>query len=92
MPMTDVDFEARLSAIELRNRRVEENKKWEMSWIRRGSVAILTYASIVCYHIAIGADNIFIISVVPVLGFIASTLSLQFIRSLFDKRKHEAKQ
>ncbi len=81
------NYEARLSAIEERNKRVDANKRWETSWVRRGSIALLTYLTIVAYHIAIGADRIWIISAVPVLGFLLSTLSLHFIRTRFEKNE-----
>ena len=84
--MEPTDFEARLAKIEIRNMRVESNKKWETSILRRGSIAILTYVSVVSYHLAIGAKNIIVISAVPVLGFMLSTMSFQFIRRQFEKR------
>ncbi|MFN8015487.1 MAG: hypothetical protein U0R17_02615 [Acidimicrobiia bacterium] len=82
-------LEARITSIEERNVRVEKNKIWETSPVRRISIALLTYTSIVCYHLAIGAKNVFVISAVPVVGFILSTLSLGFIRNIFEKRKNE---
>ena len=84
--MNEKDFESRILQIEERNKRVDGNKRWETSWVRRGSIAFLTYVSVVVNHIAIGAKNVFVISAVPVMGFVLSTLSLQFIRSLFEKR------
>ena len=81
------EIDSRLQDIESRNKRVENNKSWELSWIRRVAIALLTYFTIVVYHLLIGADNAFVISLVPVLGFVLSTLSLQFIRQQFEKRK-----
>lgn len=80
------DIEQRIEAIEERNKHVEKNKAWEISIVRRVSIAILTYGTVVAYHIIIGADNVFIISLVPVIGFLLSTLSLQFIRNRFEKK------
>jgi len=77
-------FEKRLLEIETRNKRVEENKAWETSWIRRISIAVLTYTTIVIYHIFIDADHPFLVSLVPVFGFIISTMSLKFIRKIFE--------
>jgi hypothetical protein len=86
--MTD-EFHQRLEAIEKRNARVESNKAWETSWLRRGTIALLTYITVVIYHLSIGAHNVLIISLVPVIGFVVSTLSLQIIRSRFDKYRGE---
>ena len=80
-----MDLEERITALEARNQKVESNKRWETSFVRRASIAVLTYIVVVIYHIAIEADRVFIISLVPVMGFLLSTLSLQFIRSKFDR-------
>lgn len=79
-----MDTEQRLVALEDRNKKVDSNKRWETSAVRRISIAVLTYIVVVVYHLFIGADRVFIISLVPVMGFLLSTLSLQFIRSKFD--------
>lgn len=78
--------EQRLDVIESRNKRVDGNKNWETSWVRRISIFILTYLTVVVYHVIIDADRIFIISLVPSIGFLLSTLSLQFIRNYVEKR------
>lgn len=85
--MEPKEIEIRLIEIETRNKRVESNKRWETSYTRRGSIAVLTYVSIVCYHLIIGAKNVMLVSAVQVLGFILATLSLQVIRSLFEKNE-----
>lgn len=81
-----MEIEERIAALEARNIKVDSNKKWETSTIRRVSIAILTYIVIVIYHLLIGAKNVYIISAVPVMGFLLSTLSLQIIRSLFERK------
>ncbi|MBP9116257.1 MAG: hypothetical protein KBF89_07950 [Acidimicrobiia bacterium] len=78
-------LENRIAKLELRNKMVESNKRWETSFIRRISIATLTYFVILAYHVIIGAKNMWIISAVPVLGFVISTLSLQYIRKVFDQ-------
>ena len=82
-----MEIEKRLEALEVRNIKVESNKQWETSIVRRASIAILTYIVVVIYHLFIDADRVFIISLVPVMGFLISTLSLQFIRSKFDAKR-----
>ena len=78
-------LENRIAKLELRNKMVESNKRWETSFIRRISIATLTYFVILAYHVIIGAKNMWIISAVPVLGFVISTLSLQYIRKVCDQ-------
>ena len=82
-------IEERIESIEKRNAQVESNKSWETSWVRKISIAILTYITVVVYHLIIDAENPLIVSIVPVIGFLLSTLSLQFIRKRFESNKGE---
>jgi len=78
-------LEERIAAIENRNQRVELDKKWETSWIRRLSIATLTYLVVVGYLFVIGNDRPFINAIVPPVGFILSTLVMKQIRRLWQK-------
>lgn len=77
--------EERLAAIEARNQRVELDKAWEVSWARRLSVGLLTYAVVVAYLLAIQNDKPFVNGAVPVVGYLLSTLVLRQIRSMWQK-------
>ena len=79
------DFESRLKAIEDRNARVELDKKWETSWVRRLSIAALTYFVVVGYLFVIGNDRPFINAIVPPVGFLLSTLVMKQIRRVWQK-------
>ena len=73
--------------IKARNARVELDKKWETSWTRRLCICAMTYVVVVFYCFTIEAvSNIFLSSLVPVIGFTLSTLSLGFIRKVWEKR------
>ncbi len=76
-------MEERLIAIEERNKKVEADKKWETSVVRKVSIAILTYLFVVIFLISINESHVLLKALVPVLGFILSTLSLRFIRQIF---------
>ena len=79
-------LEKRIARIEERNKRVEKDKAWETSWIRRICIMILTYIIVVIYSFIIKkVDNIFLSSLVPVIGFLLSTLSLKVIRRYWEK-------
>lgn len=76
-----------LKRIEKRNKRVELDKAWETSWTRRICIMILTYIVVVIYsYLVRNYDYILLSSLVPVLGFILSTLSLKFLRRLWEKK------
>ena len=76
-----------IELIKKRNKRVEKDKKWETSWTRRICIMILTYIVVVLYSfITSKINNVFLSSLVPVIGFTLSTLSLGVIREFWDKR------
>ncbi len=81
-------LENRIKNIEERNKRVEKDKAWEVSFTRRICIIVLTYIVVVIYsYIIKNNTNIFLSSLVPVIGFILSTLSLKAIRKIWE-RKH----
>lgn len=83
-----MNIEERVKKIEERNKRVELDKTWETSWTRKICIMILTYIVVVVYsYIVRNYDNIFLSSLVPVIGFTLSTLSLKLIRNVWEKLK-----
>ena len=60
-------LEQRIAIIEARNKKVEADKAWETSWVRRISIAVLTYAVVVFYLSVINNDAPFINALVPVV-------------------------
>ena len=83
----DNRIETEIKNIKARNARVELDKKWETSWTRRLCICVLTYGVVVLYSFTIQqVSNIFLSSLVPVIGFTLSTLSLGFVRKIWEKR------
>ena len=81
-----MDFEKEIKEIKARNKRVETDKAWETSWTRRICIMILTYIVVICYsYIVKNYDSIFLSSLVPVIGFTLSTLSLKLVRKIWEK-------
>lgn len=86
--MSEKDLEKEIAAIKARNKRVETDKAWETSWTRRLCIMILTYAVVVLYSATISqVSNVFLSSLVPVMGFLLSTLSLRLVRKAWEKRR-----
>ena len=80
------ELESEIEKIKLRNQKVELDKKWETSLIRRICICILTYIVVITYSYIIKSfDNILLSSLVPVIGFTLSTLSLKFVRKVWEK-------
>ena len=80
------ELKKELEEIKKRNKRVELDKKWETSYTRKIVICILTYIVVVIYSNMINkTNNIFLSSLVPVIGFFLSTLSLRLIRKVWEK-------
>lgn len=81
-----MNIEQEIKNIQERNKRVELNKEWETSWTRRICIMILTYIIVVAYSYLIRVyDNVLLSSLVPVIGFTLSTLSLKLVRKIWEK-------
>ena len=82
-----MNIEKEISDIKERNKRVEKDKEWETSLTRKLTIAVLTYIVVVLYSYFISKfSNIFLTSLVPVIGFVLSTLSLNMVRKIWEKR------
>jgi len=75
-----------IEQIKERNHRVELDKAWETSITRKLCICILTYLVVLLYSYMINKiSNIYLSSVVPVIGFALSTLSLRLVRKVWEK-------
>lgn len=82
------ELKKEIENIKERNKRVELDKAWETSWTRKICIIILTYIVVIIYSYVIrNIDNIFLSSLVPVIGFTLSTLSLKVVRNIWEKNK-----
>lgn len=79
-----MELEERIKQIEERNKRVELDKKWETSWTRKICIMLLTYIIVILYSYFIrNYDNILLSSLILVIGFGLSTLSLKVVRKIW---------
>ncbi len=85
--MTNEEIVLRLEKIEHRNASVELNKSWETSNTRKLFVALFTYITIGVYFLVTQVDKPFINAIVPTLGFLLSTLSLSWVRQMWEKKQ-----
>ncbi len=82
------ELEEEILKIKERNKKVELDKAWETSWVRKICIMVLTYIVVIIYSYVIKEfDNIFLSSLVPVIGFTLSTLSLRLVRKIWEKGK-----
>lgn len=78
-------LEGRIEKIELRNKKVETDKAWETSWTRKILLAIFTYLAIALYLKFIVKIEPWFNAIVPSIGFLLSTLTLPFFKTLWGK-------
>lgn len=76
-------LEKQIGQILARNQKVEADKRWETSFLRRMLVAIFTYLPIAIYMWAIQVPSPWLNAVVPTLGFLISTLTLPWFKKLW---------
>ena len=83
--MTNIkDIEKEIAAIKERNKKVETDKAWEISWTRKILIAILTYFILVVFFYFAGLPNPFINSIVPTIAFLSSTFSLSYFKKIWQ--------
>lgn len=80
-------IEDRIRALETRNRRVEADKAWETSWTRRLSIMVLTYLVVAFYLYFVVHINPWINALVPVIGFLLSTLTISLLKKYWITKR-----
>lgn len=86
--MDNKELENEILKIKERNEKVELDKAWETSLARKICICVLTYIVVVIYSLLINKiSNIFLSSLVPVIGFTLSTLSLKLVRNIWEKNR-----
>lgn len=84
--MISVDeLERELNIIRERNKKVEIDKAWEESRMRRILLMVFTYFAISFYFRAMQFNEPWISAIVPTIGFFISTLSLPFFRKMWEQ-------
>lgn len=76
-------FGERLRKIEERNKKVELDKRWELSYFRRFLLTLFTYLAIGFYLQAIEIPQPWLNAIVPSVAFMLSTLTLPFFKKLW---------
>lgn len=83
-----MNIEKEIYDIKERNKKIELNKARETSWTRKISIMVLTYIVVILYSLSISKiNNVFLSSLIPVIGFTLSTLSLNVIRKILNNIK-----
>ena len=84
--MNDIEkLKAEIEKIKERNRRVERDKSWETSWIRRIAIAVSTYILITIFLIIIKVEKPLLAAIIPSAAYLISTGSLGFLKNWWIK-------
>ncbi len=84
--MTDFKkLKEKINNIENRNKKVEADKSWETSYMRRFLLAIFTYLAIGFYFQAINISQPWLNAIVPALALMISMLTLPFFKKIWLK-------
>ncbi len=71
--MENKDLEKEIEQIKQRNQKVELDKRWETSGTRKICICVLTYIVVILYsYLTNKINNIFVSSLVPVIGILLS--------------------
>jgi len=81
------DLQKDIDQIKVRNKRVEADKAWETSWVRRVTVLVLTYVTVVVFFFMADVAKPFVNAAVPSFAFILSTSTVSFIKRWWLKDK-----
>jgi len=76
-------LEEEIEKIKERNRRVEADKSWEISYTRRILLILFTYLAIGFYLQAISIPQPWLNAIVPAVAFMLSTLTIPFFKKLW---------
>ncbi len=74
-----------------RNTRVEGDKAWETSWTRRLCIALITYVTVMCYLTLLGMTRVYLHALVPVMGYLLSTITLPVLKKYWLARVYQQK-
>ncbi len=75
-----------IESIKERNSRVEKDKAWETSVVRRVFIAVSTYILVVIFLFSIGNEKPFLSAIIPAAAYLFSTASLGMLKSWWLKK------
>ena len=75
-----------IRTIKSRNERVEADKAWETSWMRKLVILVQTYVVVVVFFFVTGQERPFIGAIVPVIAFMLSTMTIPFFKKMWITR------
>lgn len=81
-----MNIESEINKIKERNCKVEKDKAWETSKTRKVLVTLTTYFVMTLVMFVLKMDNPFLGAIIPTLGFVLSTLSVDIAKGFWLQR------
>lgn len=72
-----------------RNKRVEADKAWEISFTRRAIISVATYLVVGFYLSLLKVDYAWLHALVPPMAYMLSTLSLGIVKKIWINKLYE---
>lgn len=82
------ELEKDIDGIKERNRRVEADKAWETSGIRRAFIGVFTYVLVVILMMMLDVERPLFSAIIPSAAYLISTFSLGALKSWWLKRRN----
>ncbi len=82
-----IDLQKNIAEIKERNKKVELDKAWEVSFVRRGFISFVTYITAGVWLVTINDSYPWLKALVPAAGFVLSTLSLPPLKKWWLENK-----
>lgn len=84
--MNQKQIEAEIIKIKARNKKVESDKAWEISWFRRGFLALITYIFAVWLFHLLQVKQAWTNALIPTGGFLISTLTIPILKKFWKEK------
>ncbi|HEV8601514.1 MAG TPA: hypothetical protein VGQ87_02875 [Patescibacteria group bacterium] len=85
--MNEIEISREIENIKERNKRVEADKAWEISFTRRLFISLVTYVTAGVWLVLIKDSYPWLKAFVPTAGYLLSTLSLPVIKDWWIKNQ-----
>lgn len=85
------EIESELNKIKERNKNVELDKAWEISYTRRLILVLFTYLAIGVYLWIIKIPSPWLNAIVPAVAFMLSTLTLPLFKKIWIMKRRSVK-
>lgn len=82
-----MDIEQEILDIKERNKKVEADKAWEVSWTRRVFISAVTYIAAAVWLVLIHDTMPWLKALVPVAAYVLSTLTLPPLKKFWIKNQ-----